>query len=96
MIEYSTMKINPNYKMREIAGLTTVVKQGTGNINMTRIISFNKSAKLLFETLSGKEFSVEDAADVLVERYGIEVERAIEDVGKWISSLRECGIIEDE
>lgn len=90
------MRINPRYKIREIAGETLVVNQGIANVNMTRIISLNKSAKLLYEALAGKDFCVEDAARVLVERYGIDMERAMADAGKWAEMLKECGVIEDE
>lgn len=48
------MKINPNYKLREVAGETIVVNQGTTGMDMTRIISLNTSAKLLYESLSEK------------------------------------------
>ena len=43
------MKINPNYKLRSIAGETIVVNQGTTGMDMTRIISLNVSARLLYE-----------------------------------------------
>ena len=43
------MKINSNYKLREVAGETIVVNQGTTGMDMTRIISLNASAKLLYE-----------------------------------------------
>jgi len=33
------MKINPNYKLRSIAGETIVVNQGISGTDMTRIIS---------------------------------------------------------
>lgn len=88
------MRINPNYKLREIAGETIVVNQGTPDVNMTRIISLNKSARLLYEEMAGKEFAVEDVAKVLVDRYGIEDELALTDARKWVDSLKECGVIE--
>ena len=65
------MKINTNYKLREVAGETIVVNQGKGGADMTRIISLNASAKLLYERLQGCEFSLEAAAKLLVETYGI-------------------------
>ena len=55
------MKINPDFKLREIAGETIIVNQGTANVNMTRIISLNASAKLLYTTLSEKDFTLEYA-----------------------------------
>lgn len=88
------MKINPNYKIREIAGETIVVNQGAPSVNMTRIISLNRSARLLYEALAEEDFSVEDAARVLVDRYGINEELALKDARRWVESLKECGVIE--
>ena len=73
------MKINSNYKIREIAGETIVVNQGTANVNMTRIISLNSSARLLYEALAEGEFTLEDAAKVLTDTYGISEEQALRD-----------------
>ena len=87
------MKINSNYKIREIAGETIVVNQGTANVNMTRIISLNTSARLLYETLADREFSIADAAKVLVDTYGIGEEQALNDAKVWVESLQKCGII---
>ena len=88
------MKIAPNYKLRSIAGENIVVNQGTTGTDMTRIISLNASAKLLYEQLLGKEFTLEDAAKVLVNTYGISIEQALEDAEKWAGALRKCGVIE--
>jgi hypothetical protein len=88
------MKIKSNYKLREIAGETIVVNQGTANVNMTRILSLNASAKLLYEQLSGREFTAEDAARVLSDTYGIGEEEALLDARKWMDALIENGIAE--
>ena len=88
------MRIKPNYKLREIAGETIVVNQGVANVNMTRIISLNKSARLLYEEMAGKEFTVEDVVKVLTDTYVVGDELALADAQKWIESLKECGVIE--
>ena len=88
------MKINSNYKLREIAGETIIVNQGKEGVNITRIISLNKSAKLLYEQLAGKEFSLEEAAQVLIDAYCIDSELALNDAGKWVDALKECKVIE--
>lgn len=88
------MKIKSNYKLREIAGETIVVNQGTANVNMTRILSLNASAKLLYEQLSGREFTAEDAARVLSDTYGIGEEEALLDARNWMDALIENGIAE--
>ena len=87
------MKIQSNYKLRSVAGETIVVNQGTTGTDMTRIISLNASAKLLYENLLGKEFSLEDAAQVLVDTYGIDNGQALKDAEKWVDALRKCGVI---
>lgn len=88
------MKINSNYKLRSIAGETIVVNQGTTGIDMTRIISLNASAKLLYEQLLDKDFTLEDAAKVLVDTYSIGYGQALTDAEKWTDALRKCGVIE--
>lgn len=88
------MRINSNFKLREIAGETIIVNQGKEGVDMTRIISLNRSAQLLYKKLSGKEFSLEEAAQVLVEAYGIDGELALTDAGKWVDALKECNVIE--
>ena len=86
------MKINPNYKIHDIAGETIVVNHGTPQANMTCIISLNASARLLYQTLAEQYFTVEDATKVLVDTYGIDNERAWKDAEKWVESLMPCRV----
>ena len=88
------MKINSNYKLREVAGETIVVNQGTTGMDMTRIISLNASARLLYESLANKDFTLEDAAQILSDTYGIPAEVAKKDAQVWVEALQKCGIIE--
>lgn len=92
-MQFVIMKINPNYKLREMAGEVIIVNQGQAGVNLTRIISLNASARLLYERLSGKEFTLQDAADVLVATYQIAEEQARKDAAHWMNKLMECGVI---
>ena len=89
------MKLSGNYILREIAGEKVVVKQGTHGVDMTKIISFNESASALWENFCSKEFTANDAASFLVERYGINTELATKDANIWIDKLQDCGAIID-
>ena len=85
------MRINPNFKLREMAGETIIVNQGhTG----ARIISLNKSARRLYEQLSDKEFTLEDTAKVLTDTYGIDGQQALKDATVWVEALKKCKVIE--
>lgn len=87
------MRINTDYKLREIAGETIVVNQGVTETNLTRIISLNASARLLWEKLSTKDFEMEDAVSVLIDTYGIDRKQAIQDATAWMEALKKCNII---
>jgi hypothetical protein len=88
------MKINSQYIIREIAGEHILINQGTLDVDMTKIISLNATACLLYRELFGKEFTEQDAADILVRIYEISQEQALLDVSKWISTLKSCKVIE--
>ena len=87
------MKIESKYKVRDIAGEKMIILQGTFGTDMTKIISLNESAELLFNKLVGREFTMEDAAAVLTDNYEVEAEVALADATKWVESMADCGVI---
>ena len=87
------MKIDPKYKLRNVAGETIIVQQGQGGADLTNIISLNASARLLYETLVERDFTTEDAARVLQDTYGIDEALALKDAAVWVQSLTDCHII---
>ena len=89
------MKFKVGYKVRSMAGENVVIMQGTAGSDMTRIISLNDSSLLLWNELQGKEFEVEDVANVLVDTYEIDAALAERDAKAWIERLRECNLIEE-
>lgn len=89
------MRIEPSFKLRDIAGEIIVVNQGKIDKDMTRIISLNASAKYLFETLQGEDFLLEEVAQTLVDKYGISLEKAKNDASVWVDALKRCSIITD-
>lgn len=87
------MRIKENYKVRQIAGENLVVNQGKDHSDMTKVISLNVTALLLWEALHGKDFTLDEAAEVLVARFGIPKEQALADAGRWVEALTRCGVI---
>ena len=88
------MKIKDNYKVRSIAGENLIVEQGKSQADMTKVISLNSTALLLWNALAGRDFTLDDAADVLVGHFGIDRGVALKDVQRWVEKLQECGIID--
>ncbi len=88
------MKIKSTYKVREIAGENLIVEQGKSQADMTKVISLNNSALMLWNKLKQSDFTLEDAAHILINHYEIPKEQALIDAQKWVDSLSRCGIIE--
>ncbi|MCD8079965.1 MAG: PqqD family protein [Bacteroides sp.] len=93
-IKESDIKIKDIYKVREIAGENLVVEQGKLQSDMTKVISLNSTALLLWNELRGTDFTLETAANVLVSHFGIAPAAATTDAQKWVDALTNCGIIE--
>lgn len=89
------MKIDSKFKLRKVAGETIIVQQGVVGSDLTKIISLNSSACLLYEQLSDKEFNADDAANILIDVYEIDKDLAKKDAATWIESLKNCHVIID-
>jgi hypothetical protein len=87
------MKIDGKHKVRSVAGESIIIMQGRDTADMTRVVSLNATSVWLFERLAGRDFDEATVADLLVEQYGVERERAERDGGAWIEKLSSCGII---
>lgn len=88
------MKINEIYKVRDVAGEHMIVSQGRVNADMTRVVSLNDTAFWLWNKLSDREFTTEDAAELLQTTYGIAHEQAVADAQRWVDRLIECNVID--
>lgn len=87
------MKINPIFKVRKVAGENIILLQGKTNGDMTRVVAFNESALLMWDSLQGKDFTVEDAAAVLLDNYNVDEATAHTDAAKWVETIRENGLL---
>lgn len=88
------MRIKDNFKVRKIAGENLIINQGATNSDLTKIISLNPTAVYLWEGLSGKDFTADDAACLLTEKFEIDNDTALKDATKWINKMASEGVIE--
>jgi hypothetical protein len=87
------MKIDPKFKVRNIADENLLIMQSGQHTNMTKVISLNATALQLFNAFSGKDFESEEVVQFLLDTYGIESDLAQKDASSWISKLTEAGVI---
>ena len=88
------MKISEKFKVREMAGEHVIIMPGRVGADMTRILALNDSSLYLWETLRGRDFTTEEAAGLLTERYEVVEATALRDAKAWAAKLSECGVLE--
>lgn len=88
------MKAKKGFKLRDVCGEKIIVAEGKENIDFSNIIIMNETAAYLWEQLYGKEFSVDNMADLLTEQYDIDRKSALADCHELAKQWKEAGITE--
>ena len=89
------MKIKEGFILRTVIGEHIVVAEGLAQLKFKKILNLNASAAYIWQQLDGKEFTVEDIASLLVEKYGIPMERAKNDAAAIAETWKEQGVLDD-
>lgn len=63
------MTIKPGFKLTDICGNHIIIAEGKENIDYSNIVSMNESSALLWNSVQGKNFTIEDLAKTLTDNY---------------------------
>ena len=85
------MRINEKIKIRNVAG-EHIAMLHENNL-MTRVVAFNETALYLWNSLSNKDFTVDDATCLLLEKYDVDEATARNDAAKWVKNLEDNGLL---
>ncbi len=88
------MRIKRELKIRSIADENILIMQGHVGVDMTKVASFNATAKWLWSELCDKEFSLDDVARLLVSHFDIDMATARADANKWVDQMSTCNALE--
>ena len=88
------MKIKEGFVLRKICGQDVVSGEGTAQVNYSTLIRLTPTAAFLFREVSGKEFTPEDLADLLVGSYEVDRETALADSVRLCQQWKEIEIAE--
>lgn len=86
------MRIKDGFVLREMCGENIVAGEGLEHISFNKLISLNSTAAYLWKELVGKDFEVEEMADLLIKRYGISEELAIKDSEALAQAWVDAGV----
>ena len=88
------MKTKDGFVLREMCGENIITAEGLEHINFNKLISLNATAAFLWNSVAGKEFTIEEMAQMLVDEYGIDMELALKDSKALCQAWIEAGIAE--
>ncbi|MBR1569827.1 MAG: PqqD family protein [Bacteroidales bacterium] len=89
------MRIKEGFVLRSLCGEFIVVGEGLSQVNFNKMLSLNASAAYLWESVSGKDFTVEDLAKLLTDKYEVTFAQALEDAGKVAAVWIREGVAEE-
>lgn len=87
------MKIKEGFELRDVCGEKVIVASGLQNIDFSKVISLNESAALMWAAMEGKDFGVEDMAQVLLDNYEVDADTAHADASKIAAQWQELGLV---
>ncbi len=88
------MKIKEGFILRQLCGEYIVVGEGLAQVNFNKMLSLNASAAYLWQSVAGREFTVEDMATLLTDKYEVTFEQALKDAGKVAEVWLREGVVE--
>ena len=88
------MKIKKGFAKRKIGSRFIVVTTGELSREMNVIIEMNETSSDIWDFIE-KGMSIEETANALSEKYGIDYEKALSDTEKLVAQMKETGIFED-
>lgn len=88
------MKINPEYKLRKLAGESVLFLQGEVDGKTSKLMAFNEASVLLWNNFCDKDFETEDVANFILSEYDIDVQTARKDAEEWVEVLRKYGVLD--
>lgn len=87
------MRINEKMKIRNVAGENIVIMPSDDAADMTKVVALNESSLLMYNQLKGREFSLDDAVQLLLDNYDIDEATARKDAEAWLADMRKHRLI---
>lgn len=86
------MKLNEALVLRQVGGEYMIVNPFTDTVDMTQVYSLNDTAAWLWQQLEGKDFTVQEVADLLCSEYEVDKETALADAEELCTQWKESGM----
>ena len=88
------MRIKEGFNLRNICGEYIVVAEGEANIDFTNVISVNETAACIWKAVSGKDFTINDMVEALLEEYEVDKETAEKDCQQLVLDWKKADVLQ--
>lgn len=88
------MRLKEGFRLRNLCREYIVVAEGRQQVNFNKMIALNATAAYLWQNVEGKEFTVQDLADLLTAEYEVDAKTALKDSELIAQKWMEAGIAE--
>lgn len=88
------MRIKDGFELRQICGENIIISHGEDNINFTTVINPNATATYIWQKMIGREFTVYDMADAVLEEYEVDRDTAYADCKQLADQWFKIGLID--
>lgn len=88
------MKIKKGFYVHKIFNESLIMADGVENIDFNSVIALNETALFIWESINGKEFTVDDAVKALLTEYEVDEDTARKDCETLIDQWVKAGIVE--
>lgn len=88
------MKTKEGFVLRPLLNEYIITGEGLAQVNFNKMISLNSTAAWLWQEVEGKDFSVEDLKNLLLQRYEVTEEVAGADAARLAETWIQAGIVD--
>lgn len=86
------MRIKDGFVLREIAGQAMVIATGEASKEFHGMVKLNETGKEIWQGLTDG-LTEDEIAVKFTQKYDVEFDKAVEDIGTMIAKMKEAGFI---
>ena len=87
------MRILEGLVLRPLGNDYIVTGDGISRVDFSKVVSMNPTAAYLFQELKDRDFTPEDMAGLLTDRYDVSAETALADARSLAASWKDAGLL---
>jgi len=89
------MKLRADLTLRKVGNEYFIVEPDQGMVDLSKVFTLNETAAFLWNSLQGKEFDSQSAADILIQEYQIDQDTALKDTQKILDMFKSQSLTRD-